>query len=94
MKRWPGAFSSFEQGVLSWMETISEKSLVESMRDCKHFPTRGRSVLGNFSELTLLFRNITGGRYDFEKWSKRKTEIVFIGKDLNDVKAEAEKKLG
>ncbi len=44
----------------------------------------------NFHDGTYLF-NYVNKRWDFEKWEKRKTELVFIGKDLEKVKADIEK---
>ncbi|MBI2076363.1 MAG: GTP-binding protein [Candidatus Aenigmarchaeota archaeon] len=47
----------------------------------------------NFPDGTYLF-NYVNGRCDFEKWAKEDTKIVFIGKNLEKVKTEAENKLG
>lgn len=42
----------------------------------------------NFADGTYLF-NYVNGRWDFEKWGKTKTEIVFIGRKLERVKEDA-----
>jgi len=38
----------------------------------------------NFADGTHLF-NYVNGRWEFEKWAKRKTEIVFIGNELRNI---------
>ena len=80
-----------ESVVFETAKPLDKKTFEAFIRSLKNvFRAKG---FVNFSDGTYLF-NYVNGRYDVEKWAKEDTKIVFIGKNLNKVKSNVQKKFG
>lgn len=85
----PHNLMNLESFIFKTNKIISKKPFEEFLSTLESvFRVKG---FVNFSDGTYLF-NYVNGRWDFEKWKKEDTKVVFIGKNLDKVKTVTEER--